>query len=64
MDCLRFTPHKTHSHLEKTLSWIKRIKPKKAILTHMNYEVDYDTISRLLPPNCEAAFDGMKLVIE
>jgi len=64
VDCLRFTPHKTHSHLERTLSWVKKIKPKKTVLTHMNYEVDYETISRLLPSNCEAAFDGMKLILE
>ncbi|MDC3091213.1 MBL fold metallo-hydrolase [Rickettsiales bacterium] len=60
VDCLRFKPHKTHAHLEKTLQWIDKVKPKKSILTHMNYEVDYDAISKMLPKNCYAAYDGMK----
>ena len=63
VDCLRFEPHKTHSHLEKTLSWIRKLKPKKSILTHMNYEVDYDVISKKLPKNCFAAYDGMVINI-
>ena len=63
VDCLRFKPHKTHAHLEKTLQWIDKVKPKKSILTHMNYEVDYNEISKILPKNCYAAFDGMKTII-
>ena len=63
VDCLRFKPHKTHAHLEKTLQWIDKIRPKKSILTHMNNEVDYDEISKILPKNCYAAFDGMKTII-
>ena len=61
IDCLRFKPHKTHAHLNKVLMWIDKLKPKKSILTHMNYDVDYDHINSLLPTNCEAAFDGLIL---
>ena len=61
VDCLRFEPHKSHAHLEKVLKWINRLKPKRTILTHMNYEIDYDHINSLLPKNCEAAYDGLKL---
>ena len=63
VDCLRVRPHKTHAHLEKTLKWIDRVKPKKAVITHMNNETDYDEISKLLPNNCFAAYDGMKIKI-
>ncbi len=59
IDCLRFKPHKTHAHFDKVLDWIKELKPKKTVLTHMNYDVDYDYISSLLPNNCIAAFDGL-----
>ncbi len=61
IDCLRFKPHKTHAHLDKVLIWIDELKPKKSVLTHMNYDVDYDHINSLLPSNCEAAFDGLIL---
>ncbi len=63
VDCLRLQPHKTHAHLDKTLSWVEKIKPKKTILTHMNNEVDYDEISNLLPKNCYAGFDGLKIKV-
>ena len=45
------------------MKWIEIIKPKKTILTHMNYEVDYDHINSLCPDNCKAAYDGLKLIV-
>ncbi len=63
VDCLRFDPHKSHAHFDKVMNWLKLIKPKKTILTHMNYEVDYDYINSLLPNNCQAAYDGLKLKV-
>lgn len=41
VDCLREEPHPTHSHLEQTLAWIARVRPKRAILTHMSEQLDY-----------------------
>ena len=61
VDCLRFKPHKSHAHFEKVLTWIERLRPKRTILTHMNYEVDYEHINSLLPENCEAAYDGLTI---
>ena len=31
VDCLRREPHPTHSHLAKTLSWIARVRPRRAL---------------------------------
>ena len=59
VDCYRRTAHPTHSHLAKTLEWIARLKPRRAILTHMDVELDYDTLRRELPPGVEPAHDGM-----
>ena len=63
MDCLRFLPHKTHAHFDKVMNWIELLKPKKTILTHMNYEVDYERILSVVPKNCFPAYDGMKLSV-
>lgn len=63
VDALRYKPHKTHSHLERTLSWIERLKPKRAILTHMTWEMDYDTLVKELPKGVEPAYDGMSFEI-
>ena len=59
VDCLQINPHKSHAHLEKTLSWIKKVKPKKAVLTHMNIFTDYAEISEKLPNNCVPGYDGL-----
>ena len=62
VDCLGERPHPTHSHLSRTLQWIERVKPDRAILTHMNQYLDYRTLSAKLPEGVEPGYDG--LVIE
>ena len=62
VDCIRREPHVTHSHLEQTLAWIARLKPRRAILTHMDESLDYEALRRTLPPGVEPGYDG--LVIE
>ena len=59
VDALSPHPHPTHSHLDQTLEWIERVKPKRAILTHMNVTMDYATVARLTPDHVEPAYDGM-----
>jgi phosphoribosyl 1,2-cyclic phosphate phosphodiesterase len=59
VDALRFTPHPSHFHVKRALEWIDRLKPKRAILTHMTTDLDYDALRRELPPHVEPAFDGM-----
>lgn len=61
LDCLRYDPHPTHSHLEKTLSWIARVKPRRAVLTHMDVPLDYATLRGKLPPGVEPGYDGLTL---
>ena len=59
VDALRYTPHPSHFHLKRALEWIDKLRPKRAILTHMTADLDYDTLRRELPPNVEPAYDGM-----
>jgi len=63
VDCLRFAPHETHSHFDKTLGWIARVKPERAILTHMNHAMDYDSVSVCCPPGVEPAYDGLAVEV-
>jgi len=63
VDALRYTPHPTHAHLEKTLEWIKRVAPERAILTHMTWDMDYETLKSELPKGVEPAFDGMTIAL-
>jgi phosphoribosyl 1,2-cyclic phosphate phosphodiesterase len=62
VDCMRKAPHPTHSHLSKTLGWIERVRPRRAILTHMDQSLDYRTLAAELPAGVEPGFDG--LVVE
>lgn len=59
IDCLRHTDSYTHSKLDMTLQWIERLKPKRAILTHMAHELDYETLVNELPEGVEPGYDGM-----
>lgn len=59
VDALRERPHPSHAHLERTLGWIARIRPERAILTHMNHEVDYEDWRTRLPAGVEPAYDQM-----
>lgn len=61
VDALRYTPHPSHFSLPETLDWIERLRPKRAILTHMHIDLDYDTLRRTLPAGVEPAYDGMVL---
>ena len=61
VDALRHMPHPTHSHLAQTIEWIERVRPRRAVLTHMDNSMDYATLSRELPPAVEPGYDGMTI---
>ena len=63
VDCLRDRPHPTHSHLAQTLEWIERVGPARALLTHMNHELDYEDLKSRCPAGVEPAYDGMLVEI-
>ena len=63
VDALRRTPHPSHTHLARTLEWIARLKPKRAILTNMHVDMDYETLLRELPPGIEPGYDGMTIPV-
>ncbi len=61
VDALRRDPHPTHSHLANTLDWIERAKPKRAVLTNMHIDLDYETVLAETPDHVEPAYDGLTL---
>jgi phosphoribosyl 1,2-cyclic phosphate phosphodiesterase len=63
VDALRHDPHPTHPHLALTLSWIAKYKPAQAVLTHMDWSMDYDTLAKTLPAGVVPAYDGMEIVL-
>jgi len=61
VDCIRDRPHPSHANFEMTMGWIETFRPRRAVLTHMSHELDYDELAARLPPNVEPAYDGMVL---
>ncbi|MCR5875685.1 MBL fold metallo-hydrolase [Phenylobacterium sp. J426] len=59
VDTLRYRPHPTHAHLERTLEWVERVRPRRTILTNMHIDLDFDTLAAELPENVEPAYDGL-----
>jgi phosphoribosyl 1,2-cyclic phosphate phosphodiesterase len=58
VDALRDKPHPTHAHVERTLEWIERLRPKLALLTNMHIDLDYASLKARLPAGVEPAYDG------
>ncbi|RBI82918.1 MBL fold metallo-hydrolase [Rhodosalinus halophilus] len=59
LDALRRTPHPTHAHLDRSLEWIARVRPARAVLTNMHIDMDYAEVDRDTPEHVTPAHDGM-----
>jgi phosphoribosyl 1,2-cyclic phosphate phosphodiesterase len=64
VDALRYTPHPSHANVATALEWIARVKPKRAILTNLHVDLDYETLRAELPPGVEPAYDGMVITAQ
>jgi len=64
IDALRYEPHPSHLCLADALRWIDHFKPRRAILTNLNTELDYETLKAELPPHITPAFDGMTIELQ
>jgi len=59
VDALRDKPHPSHFSVTDALGWIASLKPRRAILTNLHADLDYDRLRRALPDRVEPAFDGL-----
>jgi phosphoribosyl 1,2-cyclic phosphate phosphodiesterase len=64
IDGLRYTGHPSHFSVNDALSWIERFRPKRAIITNMHSDLDYEALRLSLPAGVSPAYDGMKLTVE
>ena len=63
VDALRYTPHPTHFSVADALALIKEVRPRRAVLTNLHSDIDYDTLGRELPDGVVPAFDGMQVEV-
>jgi phosphoribosyl 1,2-cyclic phosphate phosphodiesterase len=63
LDALRYRPHPSHLSLSDALGWIERLKPRRAVLTNLHADLDYEVLRGKLPVNVVPAFDGMTITV-
>jgi phosphoribosyl 1,2-cyclic phosphate phosphodiesterase len=63
VDALRHDPHPSHMNLAESLDWIGRVGAKRAVLTNLHSDFDYEALRAQLPANVQPAFDFMQIII-
>ena len=63
VDALRYRPHPSHFSLSDALGWIERLKPRRAVLTNLHSDLDYEVLRGKLPVHVVPAFDGMTITV-
>lgn len=63
VESLREKEHPAHAHYDLTFSWIKKVQPGRAVLTHLGIEADYQTLRAICPENVEPGYDGMVFIL-
>ena len=61
IDCLWYNFHPSHFNLDTSISLIKKLKPKKGILTNLSPVLDYEILKKKLPRNVIPAYDGLTI---
>ncbi|MDI9383991.1 MAG: MBL fold metallo-hydrolase [Verrucomicrobiota bacterium] len=62
IDALRYREHPTHLSVDQALAWVERLRPRRALFTHIAHEISHAELSSRLPAGVGLAYDG--LVIE
>ena len=61
IDALRYARHPSHLSLDEALAWIEKLRPKRAVLTNLHTDLDYETLARRLPDHIIPAYDGLRV---
>ena len=59
IDGLRDRPHPTHFTVAEALAAIARLRPRRALLTHICHDLAHAATSARLPAGVELAYDGL-----
>jgi phosphoribosyl 1,2-cyclic phosphate phosphodiesterase len=64
LDALRRAPHPTHLSLGKALHIAKQIGVERVYFTHINHDLEHETISAELPEWAALGYDMLRVAIE
>lgn len=63
VDCFQRQRHTTHANLDQVIAWYEQVKPRRMVLTHMGYDIDWAWLMQRLPAGIEPGYDGLVLEI-
>lgn len=64
LDALRKAPHPTHMSLPKALHTAEQIGCERVFFTHINHDLEHETINKELPEWASLGFDMLKVALE
>jgi phosphoribosyl 1,2-cyclic phosphate phosphodiesterase len=64
LDALRDRPHPTHFSVAEAVEVVERLRPVRALLTHICHDLPHAATCARLPSGVELAYDGQVLQIE
>lgn len=64
IDALRETPHPSHYSVSQALALIEELAPRRAILTNLHTDLDYESLARKLPTGVVPAYDGLTVRVD
>lgn len=63
LSALRHKPHPSHSTLEQSLEWSRRIGARQTWFTHIAHDLGHEATNRSLPENTQLAHDGLSVPV-
>ncbi|HZO56937.1 MAG TPA: MBL fold metallo-hydrolase [Bryobacteraceae bacterium] len=64
LDALRHKPHPTHSTVDRSLKHVERLRPKRALFTHIAHDLSHARTEALLPNHVRLAYDGLEFTVD
>ena len=63
LDALRRVPHPMHSTIDQALTWVQRLKPRRAYFTHICHDLPHAATTAALPEHVELAHDDLRIEV-
>jgi phosphoribosyl 1,2-cyclic phosphate phosphodiesterase len=63
IDALRHQRHGSHYSVDQAFESIARFKPRRAVLTDLHVDLDYEALKAICPEGVTPAYDGMRLSV-
>jgi len=64
VSALRDEPHPTHQTVEEALALVEDLRPRRAILTHLDHDLRHAELAGRLPAGVEVGVDGLVVEVD